>query len=101
MAFAVPGWWSKGVVAGLALLAVGGALLAVADGLRDTSRLAGCDPYGAGTTPDCRSDRLTVTVVDALGRGTLGPGIAMVVLAGVYLIAAGIQARRAETGDAA
>ncbi len=105
----VPRWWWKGVIVGVALLAVGGALSAVEEGLRDIhAGECGYPYYGPPSsenkTPSdrtqydsgCRSDRLQITWIDAAGRATFGPGIAVVVLAGVYLVAVAIARRKPE-----
>lgn len=87
------------MAAGLILLAVGGALLAVGQGMREAGAIDGCTAHG-GPVADwadeqaCREQRVRTTILDALGRGTLGPGIAIVVLAGVYLLAMAITGRR-------
>lgn len=43
---------------------------------------------------DCRDARLPLTIVDAITRAALGPGIAIVAISAVFLISAAIAARR-------
>lgn len=98
--FEVPRWWWIGVTAGLVLVAVGGALGAVEDGMRENHSLDGCGGFGppreGADEAQCREGRIRITVVDAVTRATLGPGIAVVVLAGVYLVATAVAGRRRE-----
>ncbi len=102
----IPTWWWKGVIAGIALLAVGGAMTAVHQGYQDVY-WQDCQPRfshgpngtveeieGPRPAEDCRTDRLRLTWLDASARATFGPGIAVLSLAGVYLIAAAIGLRR-------
>lgn len=98
-----------GLAVGLGLLVVGGVLGAVQNGLQELY-YGDCSPYGferplapnetaepEPLTPEeraaCKDDRTTLTVVDALQRALLGPGIALVALAGVYLVALAIAGR--------
>lgn len=98
MAFDVPRWWWTGFVVGLLLLALGGALNAVEEGMRDNYSTDGCGHTGGGARPadeqpddvDCRGQRLTIGWVDAFSQATFGPGIAITILTGVYLIGAAI-----------
>ncbi len=101
MAFDVPRWWWTGFVVGLLLLAIGGALNAVEEGMRENHSTDGCGHTLGGARPaedqpedvDCRGQRLTIGWVDALSQATFGPGIAITILAGVYLIGAAIALR--------
>lgn len=95
----VPRWWWIGVLVGLVLVATGAALGAVEQGMREEQALEGCGAFGGPAAEgvdeqECRGERVRITVVDAVTRATLGPGIAIVVLAGVYLLAAAITQRR-------
>ncbi len=116
MRFHVPKGLAILVIAGLVLLAVAGAADSIANAMRDNYNLD-CDVYGhpfeprpdpdsnetdePDTTPptkeerkECRSARLPITVVDAIKGAALGPGIAIVAISAVFMIAAAIAARR-------
>jgi hypothetical protein len=100
------------IVVGLVLLAASGVTSAVADALRQSYH-ADCDlfrpmpidrePNANDTEPkpltpeeraECREERASVTLVDALHRAAVGPGIAIVAISGVYLLGAAIAALR-------
>ena len=104
--FPVPRWWWIGVLVGLCFIAVGAALGAVEQGMRERQALDGCGAYfGEPDTEDadsqaCRDGRVRITVVDAVTRATLGPGIAVVVLGAVYLVATAIASRRPKHREA-
>jgi hypothetical protein len=94
MPFEPPRWWWTGLVVALVLLATGGALNAVEQGMRDNYVTDGCGPPWGGARSveeqpedvDCGALRLQFGIVDAVSRATFGPGIAMAILAGVYLL---------------
>lgn len=97
MPFETPRWWWTGFAVALLLLATGGALNAAEDAMRDNYATDGCGPPWGGQYPgeqpegvDCSGQRLTRGIIDALARATLGPGIAMAILAGVYLLGSAI-----------
>lgn len=98
-----------GLAVGLGLLVVGGVLGAVQNGMQEFYH-EDCARYGFerplppnGTaepeplTPAqreaCEDDLERLTAVDALQRAALGPGIALVALSGVYLVALAIAGR--------
>lgn len=96
-----------GLAVGLGLLVVGGVLGAVQTGMQEFY-YEDCSPYGIGRPSEpngteearmpaevaaCKDDLRALTAVDALQRGTLAPGIALVVLSGVYLVALAIAGR--------
>lgn len=97
MSFTIPRWWWTGLIIALVLLALGGTLNAVESGMRDNYSTDGCgDPWGgrgADDPPegvDCPGQRLSMGIVDAVSRATFGPGVAMAILAGVYLLGSAI-----------
>lgn len=117
MKFHVPKGLAVLVIIGLVLLAVAGAADSITTAMRDNYNLD-CHVYGHSfqdrpdpvsneTTnetddppptkqerEDCRSARLPITVVDAIKGAALGPGIAIVAISAVFMIAAAIAARR-------
>lgn len=108
MAFDLPRWWWIGLTVGLFLLALGGALNAVGAGMWDNHASDGCGHrYGPGSADppagvDCSGQRLAIGVVEGVARATFGPGIAIAILAGVYLLGAAIAggfARRNGNGQ--
>jgi hypothetical protein len=105
------------VISGLVLLAIAGAADSIGSALRDNYHTE-CDPWGGPRAPppganetreepefvppteaereECRSMRAPVTLVDAITRATMAPGIAIVAISAVFLVAAAIAARRLE-----
>lgn len=98
-------------VAGLVLLGVAGAATAVHSNLQDLhwQDCIGLErpkpaeprndtrqeaPLGPDERAQCRSEQRTLTALDALARATMGPGIAIVVLVGLYLLASAVHSRR-------
>jgi hypothetical protein len=98
-------WWT-GFVIGLVLLAAGGALGAVRNGMDDNLATDGCgSPYGpapSGKAPedvDCDKARLARGIVHGAALATQGPGIAIAILAGVYVLGAAIVGGFARRGS--
>jgi hypothetical protein len=94
MVFEPPRLWWVGLFVALGLLATGGALNAVEAGMKDNYATDGCGFYWGGPRPvedhpedvDCRGQRLAIGIVDAFSRATFGPGVALSILIGVYLL---------------
>lgn len=98
-----------GLAVGLGLLVVGGVLGAVQNGMQEfyhedcarygferplqPNETAQPEPLTPAEKEACRDDLAVLTAVDALQRATLGPGIALVALAGVYLVAVAVAGR--------
>ena len=98
-----------GLAVGLGLLVVGGVLGAVQNGMQefyyeDCSRYGFERPLQPNETVEprdlspaekdaCEDDLDVLIAVDALQRGMLGPGIALVALSGVYLVALAVAGR--------
>lgn len=112
MRFDIPRHVALFTVLGLVLLAAAGAADAMADSLRQNYQNE-CGSFDLGFRPhepgnetqepepltpqerqECRDARLPVTVAEAVHRGALAPGIAIVAIAGVYLLGAAIAAIR-------
>jgi len=106
----------QGLLTGLVLLGLAGALAAVENGLRDlyyadceVGRYGPREPApGANATQDgektgdvlgpaelasCQAERRTLTAIDAVQRASLGPGVSLVALVGAYVLAAAIARR--------
>ncbi len=93
MSFTIPRWWWTALIVSLVLLALGGTLNAVESGMRDNYATDGCVGPATEDPPedvDCAGQRLSIGIVDAVSRATFGPGIAMAILAGVYLLGSAI-----------
>lgn len=102
-----------GLAVGLGLLVVGGVLGAVQTGMQEFY-FEDCAPYYDPNQPidrngtverrelspeerdACEDDLDALIAVDAVQRATLGPGIALVALSGIYLVALAIAGRDEE-----
>ncbi len=120
MNFHVPKRWAYLMIVGLVLLAVAGASNSVENAMRD-NYMADCGAFDARLHPDsprpdanesddnetddytpptpaereqCREARMPVTVLSVVNRATLGPGIAIIALTAVFLVAAAITGGR-------
>lgn len=116
MRFQVPKRVAYLVIVGLVLLAVAGAADSIGNAMRENYQLdchgpkvrfpvdlepgsneTDNDTYEPPTPEEreeCRAMRLPVTVMQAVTNAALAPGIAIVAISGVFLVAAAIAARQ-------